>query len=77
MDAARTTMMMVMGNLLGIMEEILASSVILLQIHVVKVHPGTHLTCEKSWVPVQNQWVPVKKKKKKSESKIENAWSIM
>ena len=29
------TMMMVMGNLLGIMEEILASSVILLQIHVV------------------------------------------
>ena len=76
MDAAHTTMMMVMGNLLGIMEEILASSVILLQIHVVMVHPGTHLTCEKSWVPVQNQWVPVKKKKK-SESKIENAWSIM
>ena len=57
------TMMMVMGNLLGIMKEILASSVILLQIHVVMVHPGTHLTCEKSWVPVQNQWVPVKKKK--------------
>jgi len=26
------------------------------------VHPGTHLTCDKSWVPVQNQWVPVKKK---------------
>ena len=48
MDAARTTMMMVMGNLLGIMEEILASSVILLQIHIVMVHPGTHLTCEKS-----------------------------
>ena len=39
------TMMMVIGNLL---EEILASSVILLQIHVVMVHPGTHLTCEKS-----------------------------
>ena len=65
-------MMMVMGNLL---EEILASSVILLQIHVVMVHPGTHLTCEKSWVPVQNQWVPVKKKK--NESKIENALAFM
>ena len=48
MDAAHTTMMMVMGNLLGIMEEILASSVILLQIHVVMVHPGTHLTWEQS-----------------------------
>ena len=59
------TMMMVMGNLL---EEILASSVILLQIHVVMVHPGTHLTCEKSWVPVQNQWVPVKKKKKRVQN---------
>ena len=61
------TMMMVMGNLL---EEILASSVILLQIHVVMVHPGTHLTCEKSWVPVQNQWVPVKKKKTSPKLKI-------
>ena len=39
------------------------------------VHPGTHLTCEKSWVPVHNQWVPVKKKK--NESKIENAWAFM
>ena len=74
MDAARTTMMMVMGNLLGIMEEILASSVILLQIHVVMVHPGTHLTCEKSWVPVQNQWVPVKKKKK--EKRVQN-WKCL
>ena len=70
-----TTMMMVMGNLLGIMKEIKASSVILLQVHIVMVHPGTHLTCEKSWVPVQNQWVPVKKKK--NESKIENAWAFM
>ena len=51
------------------------SSVILLQVHIVMVRPGTHLTCEKSWVPVQNQSVPVKKKK--NESKIENAWSIM
>ena len=74
-------MMMVMGNLLGIMKEILASSVILLQIHVVMVRPGTHLTCEKSWVPVQNQWVPVKKKKKKkkkkNESTIQNAGAFM
>ena len=70
-----TTMMMVMDNLLGIMKEIKASSVILLQVHIVMVHPGTHLTCEKSWVPVQNQWVPVKKKK--NESKIENAWAFM
>ena len=69
-------MMMVMGNLLGIMKEIKASSVILLQVRIVMVRPGTHLTCEKSWVPVQNQSVPVKKKKK-NESKIENAWSIM
>ena len=30
--------------------------------------------CEKSWVPVWNQWVPVKKKK---ESEIENAWAFM
>ena len=42
------TMMMVMGNLLGIMKEIKASSVILLQVHIVMVRPGTHLTCEKS-----------------------------
>ena len=68
------TMMMVMGNLLGIMKEIKASSVILLQIHVVMVHPGTHLTCEKSWVPVQNQWVPVKKKKK--EKRVQN-WKCL
>lgn len=38
--------MMVMGNLLGIMEGISASSVILLQIHVLIVRPGTHLTCK-------------------------------
>ena len=31
-------------------------------------------SCEKSWVTVQNQWVPVKKKK---ESQIENAWAFM
>ena len=30
-------------------------------------------SCEKSRVPVQNQWDPVQKK----ESKIENAWAIM
>ena len=41
------TMMMVMGNLLGIMKEIKASSVILLQVQIVMVRPGTHLTCEK------------------------------
>ena len=27
-----------------------------------------------SWVPVQNQWVPIKKK---NDSKIENAWDFM
>ena len=37
------------------------------------VHPVTHLT-EKSWVPVQNQWVPVKKK---NESEIESARAFM
>ena len=31
------------------------------------------LSCEKSWVPFQNQWVPVKKNK----SDIENAWAFM
>ena len=64
------TMMMVMGNLLGIMKEIKASSVILLQVHIVMVRPGTHLTCEKSWVPVQNQPVPVKKKKTSPKLKM-------
>ena len=29
--------------------------------------------CENSWVSVQNQWVPFKKK----ESEIENAWAVM
>ena len=38
---------------------------ILLQIHVVMVSLGTHLT----WVPVQNQRVPVKKKKRKRVGK--------
>ena len=31
-------------------------------------------SCENSWVPVQNQWVPFKKKK---EPEIENAWAVM
>ena len=31
-------------------------------------------SCEKSWVPVHNQWLPVNKNK---ESKIEHAWAFM
>ena len=49
-----------------------ALAVIVLQI--VMVSPETHLV--KAWVPVHNQWVPVKKKKNK-ESEIENAWAFM